>query len=79
MKVANVKTELMNRGIKPGKYTPLIVLKNKLDKIIEAEERLEEEAIAEANRWHKHQDNIRTKTEQLRKARIRSKVRDDPV
>ncbi len=79
MKVANVRQELLNRGVKIGKYTPTLVLKNKLDKLIEAEERLEEEALAEADRWHKYQNNLRTKTEQLHKARIRSKVGTKPM
>jgi alpha-tubulin suppressor-like RCC1 family protein/Ca2+-binding EF-hand superfamily protein len=74
LKVANVKTELANRGIKIPKYTTHAMLVDKLDRILEQEERAESKALAEAQRFRVWQLELTRKRDAIERCQTRAEI-----
>ncbi|CAM9762412.1 unnamed protein product, partial [Sphacelaria rigidula] len=68
-RLANVKKELTDRGVKIPKLATKSMLSNMLEKIIDIEEDREQRAIAEAERWAKWQMLLKDKKRAYEKAR----------
>lgn len=74
LKVANVRTELANRGVRVPKYTTRYFLMKKLERIIEEEELQEAMALAEAKRWRAWQVELNKKKKAIAAATRRAEM-----
>ncbi|CAM9176283.1 unnamed protein product [Pylaiella littoralis] len=74
VRMANVKKELTDRGIKIPKVATNRMLYTMLEQILEVEEDRERRAIAEAERWAKWQLLLKDKRRAYEKAQRRSKT-----
>ncbi|CAN0393233.1 unnamed protein product, partial [Scytosiphon promiscuus] len=73
VRMANVKKELTDRGVKIPKITTTRMLYSLLEQILDAEEDRERRAIAEAERWAKWQLLLKDKRRAYEKAQRRTK------
>lgn len=71
--LGDIRGELERRGIRFGKRTPKAVMMRRLEELIDEEEQMEEQALAQAKQWRNWQAEQKEKEHAIKMAKKRSR------